>query len=135
MNEIQFDVLLPVAFKDAENLSLCLDKIYANLNPHKIIIVANKKIKRYIHENEYIEFCDEDNMVENLSLDAIRRLMKTITGSYNHSEWYFQQFLKMAYAVKSETKYYLIWDSDTGLVRQPGWLSPKSCKMPGILRF
>jgi hypothetical protein len=22
-----------------------------------------------------------------------------------------------------------------GLVRQPGWLSPKSCKMLGILRF
>jgi hypothetical protein len=27
--------------------------------------------------------------------------------------WYFQQFLKMAYSFKSETQYYLIWDSDT----------------------
>jgi hypothetical protein len=113
MDKIQFDVLLPVAFKDTKNLNLCLDKVYTNLNPRKIIIVANKEIKNHIHENEYIEFYDEDNLIENLKLDTIKCLMKIISGTDNRSGWYFQQFLKMAYAIRSKTKYYLIWDSDT----------------------
>jgi hypothetical protein len=102
-----------VAAKDTKNLNLCLDKVYTNLNPRKIIIVANKEIKNYIQENEYIEFCDEDNLIENLKLDTIKCLMKIFTDTDNRGGWYFQQFLKMAYAMKSKTKYYLIWDSDT----------------------
>jgi hypothetical protein len=113
MDKIQFDVLLPVAVKDAVNLGLCLDKVYNNLNPHKIIIVANQRIKNYIRENEYVEFYDEDNLVEGLTLNTIECLMKTIAGTDKRSGWYFQQFLKMAYAGKSKTEYYLIWDSDT----------------------
>jgi hypothetical protein len=113
MDAIQFDVLLPVAIKDVVNLALCLDKIYVNLKPRKIIIVANKEIKNYVCENKYVEFCDEDNLVENLTLNTIRYLMKTVAGTDNRSGWYFQQFLKIAYATKSRTQYYLIWDSDT----------------------
>jgi hypothetical protein len=113
MDQIQFDVLLPVAAKDIAILDMCLSKVYTNLNPHKIIIVANNKIKNHIRENEYVKFYDEDNLVENLTLNTIECLMKTITGTNNRSGWYFQQFLKMAYALKSKTKYYLIWDSDT----------------------
>jgi hypothetical protein len=113
MGEIQFDILLPVAIKDAGNLDLCLDKVYTNLNPRKIIIVADKKVKNHVRENKYIEFCNEDDLVENLTLNTIKRLMKIITGEDNRSGWYFQQFLKMAYAIKSKTKYYLVWDSDT----------------------
>jgi hypothetical protein len=113
MGEIQFDVLLPVAIKDAGTLDLCLDKVYTNLNPRKIIIIANKEVKNHVHENKYIEFYDEDNMVENLTLNTIKRLMKIIAGDDNRGGWYFQQFLKMAYALESKTKYYLMWDSDT----------------------
>jgi hypothetical protein len=111
--EIQFDILLPVAAKDVGTLDLCLDKVYTKLNPRKIIIVANKEVKNHIRENKYIEFCNEDSLVENLTLNTIKRLMRTIAGDDNRSGWYFQQFLKMAYAIKSKTKYYLIWDSDT----------------------
>jgi hypothetical protein len=113
MSEIQFDILLPVAIKDVENLNLCLDKVYKNLNPRKIIIVANREIRNHIRENEHIEFFDEDNLVKNLTLNTIECHMKNITGTTNRSGWYFQQFLKMIYAVKSKTKYYLVWDSDT----------------------
>jgi hypothetical protein len=113
MNEIPFDILLPVAIKDVGNLDLCLDKVYTNLNPRKIIIVANKEIKNHVCEDEHIEFFDEDNLVENLTWNTIESIMKTITGTDNRCGWYFQQFLKMIYAVKSKTKYYLIWDSDT----------------------
>jgi hypothetical protein len=113
MDKSQFDVMLPVAVKDVANLDLNLDKIYTNLKPRKIIVVANKEVKNLICENQHVEFCDEDELVENLTLNNIKSCMISIVGNSNRSGWYFQQFLKMAYAIKSELKYYLIWDSDT----------------------
>jgi hypothetical protein len=62
---------------------------------------------------EGVEFYDEDSLIENLTLSKIRNIMKNITGTSERSGWYFQQFLKMAYAYKCQCGHYLIWDSDT----------------------
>jgi hypothetical protein len=51
--------------------------------------------------------------MENLTLIKIKEIMENITGTPERSSWYFQQFIKMAYAYKCRRKYYLIWDSDT----------------------
>jgi hypothetical protein len=108
-----FDVFIPVAPKDYLTINLCLDFIYKNLGPRKIIVVSNIEIKNYLINKEYICTYDEDNLIDGLSSYSIKKIIKTITGSEARSNWYFQQFLKMAYAFKAETKHYLIWDSDT----------------------
>jgi hypothetical protein len=109
-----FDVLLPVAQKDIVNLKLCIKKIIENINPRKIIVVANKIIKNKIQEDNTIEYCDEDTLYNSLTLDKTNEIIKYLTNdAMVHSGWYFQQFLKMAYAYKSNSEYYLIWDSDT----------------------
>lgn len=108
-----FDVILPVAPKDVVNLKLCIRKIQENIYPQKIIVIANKEVKDLVPQLDKVEFCDEDQLLENLTLEYVKQLMVEVTGSETRSNWYFQQFLKMAYAYSCSQDYYLIWDSDT----------------------
>lgn len=58
-------------------------------------------------------FVDEDKLYEGLSLEKIKSLVKERIGVDAWSTWYFQQFLKMAFAFKDGIDEYIIWDSDT----------------------
>jgi len=108
-----FDVILPVAPKDATNLELCIQKIRENTHPQKIVVIAGKQVQNLIQKLPEVEFCDENLLMENLTIDNMKRMIFEITGSDERSNWYFQQFLKMAYAYRCAHDYYLIWDSDT----------------------
>jgi len=108
-----FDVILPVAPKDVVTLDLCISKIQDNIHPQRIVVIASKQVKDLIPLSESVVFCDEDQLVESLNLEYVKRVMLEITGSEARSSWYFQQFLKMAYAYKCSHDYYLVWDSDT----------------------
>jgi hypothetical protein len=114
MNEKQFfEVMLPVAPKDISKLDLSVPKILENICPQKIVIIAAKQFKDRIPKIDKVEFIDEDQLIENLTMDNVKRIMIEIKGTDTRSNWYFQQFLKMAYAFQCSTSYYLIWDSDT----------------------
>ena len=108
-----FDVILPVAPKDAANLELCIQKVRENIRPQKIVVIAGKQVKNLIPQFKGVEFCDEDRLMKNLTLEQVKRIMFDVTGSETRSNWYFQQFLKMAYAYQCSHDYYLVWDSDT----------------------
>jgi len=112
-NEKLFEVIFPVAPKDVDSLDLCVQKILENICPQKIVIVANKQVKERIPKLNNVEFLDEDQLMEHLTLDRIKQIMVEIQGTETRSNWYFQQFLKMAYAFQCSNDYYLIWDSDT----------------------
>jgi hypothetical protein len=109
----KFDVIMPVAEKDINNLHYCIENISKNIEPYKIVVIANAKTRKIVEKIRDVEFYDEDTLMENLSLIRIKTLMENITGTTERSGWYFQQFLKMAYAYKCRHEYYLIWDSDT----------------------
>ena len=112
-NQPIFDVILPVAPKDVANLELCIQKIQENICPEKIVVIANKLVKDSIPFSCQVEFCDEDQLMKNLTMDQVKKIILDITGSETRSNWYFQQFLKMAYAYQCPHDYYLVWDSDT----------------------
>jgi len=114
MNEIRaFEVMLPVAPKDVDNLNLCIPKILENIHPQKIVVVASKQFKDRIPLLDKVEFLDEDLLIENLTMERVKQIMVEITGTETRSNWYFQQFLKMAFAFQCADDYYLVWDSDT----------------------
>jgi len=113
MNRQIFDVILPVAPKDVVNLELCIPKIKEKIHPQRIVIIANKQVKDMIPLSDGVEFFDEDQLMEGLTMKGVKRIMFEITGSEARSNWYFQQFLKMAYAYQCRHDYYLVWDSDT----------------------
>ena len=99
--------------KDVNNLHYCIKNILENINPYKIVVIANIAAKETIEKIKGIEFLDEDSLIENLTLSKIRNIMENKIGTSERSGWYFQQFLKIAYAYKCQREYYLIWDSDT----------------------
>jgi hypothetical protein len=109
----EFDVIVPVAIKDINNLYFCIENIFKYINPCKIVVIANREIKKIVEKINNVEFCDEDTLMEDLTLARIKNIIGTATGTFERSGWYFQQFLKMAYSSKCQRKYYLIWDSDT----------------------
>jgi hypothetical protein len=57
---------------------------------------------------------DENELVEGLTYDTIRKTLVK-HNSNQRVGWYFQQFLKMGFALSKyvENDYYLSWDSDT----------------------
>lgn len=88
--------------------------IKEKLNNNKIVVIAKENLKKEIYKiDKDIRFVNEDFLYENLCLERVRKEVKEICGIERRAGWYFQQFLKMAYAFRCEEKDYLIWDSDT----------------------
>ena len=112
-SDIDFNVIIPVAEADLQQLIVGLDYIFENLQPRKIIIIANNNLKDFLPLSSRVEFLDEDNVFEKLTLHNIEQILEYLVGNQKRSGWYFQQFLKMAYAYICEDAYYLIWDADT----------------------
>ena len=57
---------------------------------------------------------DENKIIDGLSINSVQKVLDKHFTCNKYSGWYFQQFLKMGFAL---TKYakddYLIWDADT----------------------
>jgi len=110
---LEFEVILPVASKDVAKLSLTIRKLRQNVKPQKIVVISNKINKEKAFESGTDEFIDEEQLLEQLTLDRIKILLQENGGTTSRAGWYFQQFLKMAYSYKCTNEYYLIWDADT----------------------
>ncbi len=106
------NVIMPISQKDVSCAKLSMKYVFQYIRPKRIIIIANSKLKNEFHMDQ-VEFIDEDQMVKDLNLDCIRKLLAERMANIQRSGWYFQQFLKMAYAKVCKDEYYLIWDSDT----------------------
>jgi len=66
-----------------------------------------------------ITFLDEDHLIPGVDLAAIQRILNLKAGAPRRGGWYFQQFLKMqACRFPGIADHYLIWDSDTILLRE-----------------
>ncbi len=121
---MKFDVIIPVAAKDVNFLPTVVCYVRKNIiNVNRIIAITNhnnfNKLNRSINDSSFIVL-DEDKIIEDLSFENVRKLL-SIAGEKRLSQtgWYFQQFLKFAfaYSVYAE-KYYLSWDADTLPINQ-----------------
>ncbi len=70
---------------------------------------------------------DEDKIIGNkIDIKKIQNILKKRIGSYGRAGWYFQQFLKMAACnLPDISDHYLIWDSDTLMLRSIPFFSKK----------
>jgi hypothetical protein len=78
------------------------------IGPSFVAPLAQKFRSDFIHEDELLDYklCDVKAYLEKNSLPTKR------------AGWYFQQFIKLGYALRSDSlKYYIAWDSDTVLLR------------------
>lgn len=61
---------------------------------------------------------DEDDVVPRMRLDTVRRMHVAAGRDPKRSGYYFQQFLKLGMALREDVlEHYLVWDSDTVLLR------------------
>ena len=90
------------------------------LNIRKLIIIGNRDVELLVRQldNPDFEYMDEENLIP---FESVRSVLQSIFENEQVSRgftgWYYQQFLKMAYALKCKDQWYLAWDGDTIPVR------------------
>jgi hypothetical protein len=104
----EFDVVLVAAEQDLEVVCKYTELYKENLSADKIIVIAKATdVVAAQCAEAGVELLDEDSLLGGLTFERVRGLNKVKPG------WYFQQFLKMAYARICAKKCYLLFDGDT----------------------
>lgn len=108
------DIVICVAYKNCFFLKKNILFINKNLCPERIYIVTNHSNFRMLEGlADNVVLLDENTLVEGLSFASVRKCLKEHLG-INFTGWYFQQFLKMGFALTDYAKEdYLVWDADT----------------------
>ena len=94
----------------------------------KIVFIGPESLREYVEKdsaenvfgNNIIEFVAECSLVPFAPVKTIYDELVSQNLSQNPSSvnWYYQQFLKMAYSRVCPEEYYLCWDSDTLPIRE-----------------
>lgn len=115
--EQEHPVIVLTTPKDFRRLSASHEKMIQNLAPRKVFFLGSKMVKELIDESpigEKAGFIDEEEIIPFGAVELVMKkaldvgfVPRGVVG------WYYQQFLKMAYAKYCEAEYYLVWDGDT----------------------
>ena len=101
-------------------LKINIPYIRQNIHPKQIVVIGAERLKTDIQGlKEDVVFIDEDKLLKGLSYAAIEKIVSSKDlFATARAGWYFQQFLKMAYAFICQDDYYFVLDADTIPVRQ-----------------
>lgn len=108
------DIVICVAYKNCFFLRKNIYFIEKNLSPSHIYIITNKSNLKLLDKlSKNVCLIDENKMLEGLDFSVVRKALKEHLG-INLTGWYFQQFLKMGFALSEyANEDYLVWDADT----------------------
>ena len=114
MDSFLYDVVMPIKKEDLYLVKKNCKYIFEFLPVKRIIIITNTYDLNESFEDDRIEIIDENNLYLGLTFDKVKELersnkylKKKLTG------YYYQQFLKLAYAYVTDDAGYLVWDADT----------------------
>lgn len=113
-----YNIVIPVIYRDYAFLKTTIKYVQKNLTPRKVVVITDTRFKRYlpkeIEEDKTCVLVDENEVIGGLTIENLKVLFTKLDRTKMHG-WYFQQFLKMAFALSEycDTEYYLSWDSDT----------------------
>ncbi len=123
-----YDVVMVIKAADWELAKRNIKYIKKNLRPKHVIVVAPSQIGKFIRPDGAVRFIDEDQMYEGLTLENVKKLLVQRQTGSSSAGWYFQQFLKLAYAYLCKDEYYLVWDADTIPLKKISMLDRKTGK-------
>lgn len=118
-----YNIVIPVIYRDYSFLKKTISYVIKNLTPQKIYIITDIRFKRFLSKDilndNKIVIVDENQILEGLTKESLKELFSELDRT-KMLGWYFQQFLKMAFALSDycDTEYYLSWDSDTIPLRE-----------------
>lgn len=107
---------LLVSDKSVENiLPVTIESLKRRGNAKSIaVVVPSQEISRFSYLSETgVSIISEDEILPHWCKQKIRDRIKM----KDRAGWYLQQFLKLAYGTSQGLKKYVIWDSDTVLIR------------------
>jgi len=116
---MDFDILIPVSTEDAYFIKRSLPYILKNIvGYNKVYIISRKKnlsiVKKLIRDIPSCCFIDEDELISGLSYSEVDRYIHSKYPQGMKSGWYFQQFIKLGFALSKYAKdFYLSWDADS----------------------
>ena len=112
-----YDVLVVTTAKDLIRVKDNIKRLLFGLPARKIIFIGSEEVGQLVSslvDDSKAGFINENDII---SFDQVHEVMKRASGQDNLARavtgWYYQQFLKMAYANYSENQYYMVWDGDT----------------------
>ena len=114
----EYDVVIPMAKKDIGFIKKVIGYVKRYLvGCNKIFIITNQeciaKLKSSVSD-AHVELLNENTLIPGLSFCSVKKYMQEKGETCPHVGWYFQQFLKFAFAYTEHCKgYYLTWDADT----------------------
>lgn len=116
----QYDTLIVVAERDFPRLSGLYSRLLSCLESKRLIFVGNKAVGEMLRELELdgTEWIDEDSIIPFGSVhECVKQRLSSILNGRDLPRgvtgWYYQQFLKMQYALTCKDAYYMTWDGDT----------------------
>ena len=119
-----YNIIIPVVYRDYSFLNTTIRYVHKHLSPQKIYIITDIRFKRFLPkvvltDNSCI-IVDENKVIDGLNIESIKGLFQKLNRVKIGAGWYYQQFLKMAFALSNhcDTDYYLSWDSDTIPLRE-----------------
>ena len=123
---MNFDLFIPIAPTYKDLFVNHIDSIVKYIQPAKVVVVAVgaviDELKQLYPEHTYI---DEDKLVPELTFDYLKTYFEGRNAETKRVGWYFQQFLKMGYALlDSANKHYLVWDVDTVPYKRINFFAP-----------
>lgn len=114
----KYDIVIPVSYKDCKFLKKTILWIRRNLVTEGVIyIITNKSCfsafeKPFCTTNN-VTLIDENQLIPGMTFGTIRKELDA-KGRAEMTGWYFQQFLKLGFALSQyASQYYLVWDADT----------------------
>lgn len=109
------DIVICIALKDILFLNKNIFFIQKNINPGHIYIITDKRNNRYITKDyDNVTIIDENNLIPGLNFSAVKTHIDKNGFKYRQYGWYYQQFLKLGFALSQYAKKeYLVWDADT----------------------
>lgn len=114
-----YNLIIPVVYRDYSFLKTTIRYVNKYLTPKCVYIITDIRFKRYLPKsilyNKSCVVLDEAKLLEGMSSDSLKQVFSVLGRTKMGTGWYFQQFLKMAFALTEfcDTDFYLSWDADT----------------------
>ena len=123
------DVVICVGVKDIFIVKKTVRYVNQYIKPEKTYFVLNRRFfkffsKAFLAEHR-VTLLDENELVPGMNIHVVQQLVTAHFPQGMRGGWYFQQFLKMGFAMsKWATDYYLVWDADTIPTSDLSFFSP-----------
>lgn len=108
-----YDVVMPILKRDWPAAERGLEFVLQNLPLARLVVLSAPDILPLLPKDGRVVFMDENTLCPGLTLAAVKELVYRRIYTDKRAGWYFQQFLKLAYARVCTGEAYITWDADT----------------------